>query len=175
MIPSTDRITVWRKTQPDTSTCTTTENESHQDEPILAEPNNELMPFDEQDEQQEQTQASGEVDQEGDGDSFKTRHAMEIKIIGSSTDLRQFDELQYRLKTANAITRDERPPTSDSYKLQLAVQSKRTSVLKEIEAVEGRYHQVHGTLPSEKDCPEFSTLMSQCKHINKLLHAWNIS
>ena len=94
VIPSTDRITVWRKTQPDTSECTTTENESHQDEPILAEPNNELMPFDEQDEQQKQTQASGEVDQEGDGDCFKTRHAMEIKIIGSSTDLRQFDELR---------------------------------------------------------------------------------
>ena len=75
-----------------------------------------------------------------------------------------------------AITRDERTTYKRFfYKLQLAVQSKRTSVLKEIEAVEGGYHQVHGTLPGEKDCPEFSTLMSQCKHINKLIHAWNIS
>ena len=111
-------------TTTDTSTCITTENESHQDEPILAEPNNELMPFDEQDEQQEQTQASGEVDQEGDEDCFKTRHAMEIKkTIGSSTDLRQFDELRYRLKTAKAITRDERTTYKRLfYKLQLAVQ-----------------------------------------------------
>ena len=161
----------------ETSTCTGTENEPHQDEPILAESNNELMPFNEQDEKQEQTQASGEVEQEGDGECFKTRHAMEIKkTIGSSTDLRQFDELRYRLKTAKAITKDERTTYKRLlYKLQLAVQRKRTSVLKEIEAIEGKYHQVHGTLPNEKDCPEFSTLMSQCKHINKLLHAWNIS
>ena len=60
------------------------------------------------------------------------------------------------------------------YKLQLAVQRKRTSILEQIQDVEGRYHQLHGTLPSE-DCPEVSTLMSQCKHINKLLYAWNSS
>ena len=152
----------------DTSIHKTIEN---QVEPTLAESNNELTPTDEQDEQQEETQVSGEVEQEFDGECFKSRHAIEIKkIIGTSTDLRQFDELRYRLKNAKAVSRDERTTYKRLfYKLQLAVQRKRTSILEEIEAVEGRYYQVHGTLPGE-DCPEFSTLMSQCKHINKLQH-----
>ena len=149
----------------------TTENDTNQDQPILDEPNHEFIPFDEQ---REETQSSTEVEQ-GDGECFKTRHATEIKIIGSSTDdLRQFHELRYRLTTSKPITKDEQTTYKRLfYKLQLAVQRKRTSILEEIQAIEGRYHQVHGTLPSE-DCPEFSTLMSQCKHINKLLHAWNI-
>ena len=113
----------------DTSIHKTIEN---QVEPTLAESNNELTPTDEQDEQQEETQVSGEVEQEFDGECFKSRHAIEIKkIIGTSTDLRQFDELRYRLKNAKAVSRDERTTYKRLfYKLQLAVQRKRTSVVK---------------------------------------------
>ena len=139
------------------TTDTTTEN---QDQPISDEPSHEFIPFEEQ---REEIQASREVEQE-DGECFKTRHATEIKkIIGSSTDdLRQFDELRYRLKSSKPVTKDERTTYKRLfYKLQLAVQHKRTSILEEIQAIEGRYHQEHGTLPSEKDCPEFSILMSQ--------------
>ena len=72
------------------------------------------MLLDEQDVQHQETQASGEVEQERDGECFKKRHAIEIKkIIGSSNDLSQFDEVRYRLKTTKTITSE--PPISDSF------------------------------------------------------------
>ena len=46
-------------------------NTENQVEPTLAESNNELTPIHKQDEQQEETQVSGEVEQEFDGEYFK--------------------------------------------------------------------------------------------------------
>ena len=60
---------------------------------------NELVPTDEQNKQQKQTQAIGEVDQAHHDECLKSKHAIEIKkIISTSTDLRQ---LRYRIKTVS--------------------------------------------------------------------------
>jgi hypothetical protein len=76
---------VWWKTQMQTYPTHTTESEVNQDEPTS---NCELVPSDEQ---HEQPKASVKMEL-GDGKNFKTSEIE--KIIGSSTDFKQFDELQ---------------------------------------------------------------------------------
>ena len=109
-------------TNTDTSTTTTTESEAHEDEsqahedesqahedePSIVEQNNELTPLHEQYEEQEVSQFNGQVEQEV-RECLKTRHAIEIKkVIGSSSDIKQFDELRYRQKPVSE------QPISDS-------------------------------------------------------------
>ena len=91
-------------------------NEPHQDEPILAESMNLCHLTN----KMSKYKLVGKLSKKDNyGEYFKTRHAIEIKIIGSSTDLRQFDELWYWLKT-NKRWMDHLQAT----KLQLAVQRK---------------------------------------------------
>ena len=107
---------------------------------------------------------------------MKTKHAIEIKrVVGKSAELNQFDDLRYRLKSIKKISDGEKIIYKNvSYKLQLAVQRKRTEYLEQMCSIEKDYYRIHGKLPHQDNCPEFAALMTNCKHINKLLQAWNI-
>lgn len=102
---------------------------------------------------------------------LRTKNAMEImKVIGDCDELKEFDELRYRLKSAKKISQgDKLKYRQVFYKLQLIVQRKRTSLIEQIAFIERRYHREHGKLPSEKDCKDVGILMEKCRHINKLL------
>ena len=102
---------------------------------------------------------------------LKTKNAIEImRIIGDCDELKQFDELRYRLKSVKQVTpADKLKYRQLFYKLQLMVQRKRTSLIQQIAVIEKRYHREHGKLPSEKDSADIGILMEKCRHINKLL------
>ena len=130
---------------------------------------------DQQDEQvQQETQSPEQVEIEEE--CLKTKHAIEIKrVVGNSAELTQFDDLRYRLKSIRKISDREKIIYKKLfYKLQLAVQRKRTEYLEQMRSIEKDYYRIHGKLPHQDNCPEFAALMTNCKHINKLLQAWNI-
>ena len=118
--------------------------------------------------------STSEVDHErmkAQGTKLKTKNVIEImKVVGDCSEVRQFDDLRCRLKSAKQVApADKNRYQHIFYKLQLMVQRNRTSLIEQIAAIERRFHKAHGRLPSEKDCSEIGTLMEKCKHINKLL------
>ena len=130
---------------------------------------------DQQDEQvQQETQLPEQVEIEEE--CLKTKHAIEIKrVVGNSAELTQFDDLCYRLKSTKKISDREKIIYKKLfYKLQLAVQRKRTEYLEQMRSIEKDYYRIHGKLSHQDNCPEFAALMTNCKHINKLLQALNI-
>ena len=51
------------------------------------------------------------------------------------------------------------------YKLQIAVQRKRTELLEQMHSIEKDYHGIHGNLPQDNSS-EYAALMVTCKHIS---------
>ena len=107
---------------------------------------------------------------------FHTTHATEIsKVLGNTeeAELKEFDTLRYRLKHKDKCTREEkRRHQCLLYKLQLAVQHKRTVLLKQLQSIEKLFLLHHCRLPQPHECAD-QDIMTQCRHINKLLRAWN--
>ena len=107
---------------------------------------------------------------------FQTKHATEIaKVLGTTEDLKEFDKLRRHLKDKQKVTREDKQRHQRLlYKLQLAVQQKRTTLLKALSSIEKEYYLQHCRLPEPHDSTDYEEIMTQCRHINKLLRAWNL-
>lgn len=108
-----------------------------------------------------------------DKETYLTKHATEIaKVLGTTKELREFDSLRSCLKSSGTISKDDKQKHHMLlYKLQLAVQRKRTSLLREMSEMEKQYFLHHNQLPQPTECESYDNLLHQCRHINKLLIA----
>lgn len=107
---------------------------------------------------------------------YKSKHANEIaKVLGTSEELKEFDTVRYRLKSRQTLSRDDKQKHQRLlYKLQLSVQSKCSTLLKQLSSVEEQHFLRHGQIPKSSDCPEHD-ITTRIKHINKLLRLWNMA
>ena len=107
---------------------------------------------------------------------YKTKHANEIaKVLGTSQELKEFDTVRYQLKSKPTLSKDVKQKHKRLlYKLQLSVKHKRSTLVTQLSSLEKQYFLQHCQLPKPNDSPEHDDIMTQIKHINKLLRVWNI-
>ena len=90
---------------------------------------------------------------------FQMKHATKIaKVLGCSEQLKEFD---ITLKIKRKVTReDKRQHQCLLYKLQLAVQQIRPTLLKDLSSTEKQYFLRHYRLPEPHDRTEYEEIMT---------------